>query len=101
MSIRANKPGEESRCSWCDKLQGDVAFLIATPTGRPRAHICDECVAVCNSILKDRHTDHQSDKSAQLSERKDRAIFLALKEANRRGSPVVDNEAGGPGLKPQ
>jgi ATP-dependent Clp protease ATP-binding subunit ClpX len=98
MSIRANKPGKESRCSWCDKSQGDVALLIATPTGRPRAHICDECVAVCNSLLKDRRTDHQSDKSEQLAERKERAIFLALKEARRLGPPVAANETGGPGL---
>ena len=98
MPIRANKPGKKWRCSWCNKSQGDVAFLIATPAGRPRAHICDECVAVCNSLLEDRRIDLQSDNSEQLAERKERAILLALKEASRLGLPVADNEAGGPGL---
>jgi epoxyqueuosine reductase QueG len=30
--------------------------LIATPTDKPgpRAYICDECIAVCNSLLEDR-----------------------------------------------
>jgi ATP-dependent Clp protease ATP-binding subunit ClpX len=30
-----------------------VAKLISSPTDYPRAYICDECVAVCNSILED------------------------------------------------
>jgi ATP-dependent Clp protease ATP-binding subunit ClpX len=44
-------------CSWCSKSQDEVAVLIATPTDKlgPRAYICDECVAVCNSLLEDRH----------------------------------------------
>ena len=47
---------EKPQCSWCSKSQDDVAALIATPTDKtgPRAYICDECVAVCNSILDDR-----------------------------------------------
>jgi ATP-dependent protease Clp ATPase subunit len=44
------------RCSWCHKSQDEVAVLIATPVDlpRPRAYICDECVAVCNSLLEER-----------------------------------------------
>jgi ATP-dependent Clp protease ATP-binding subunit ClpX len=30
-----------------------VAKLISSPSDYPRAYICDECVAVCNSILED------------------------------------------------
>ncbi len=41
------------RCSFCHKSQDVLAKLIASPSDYPRAHICDECVAVCNSILED------------------------------------------------
>ena len=43
------------QCAWCHKSQDDVEVLIATPKGvLPRSFICDECVAVCNSILENR-----------------------------------------------
>src|SRR5271156_1693948 len=41
------------RCSFCHKSQDAVAKLISSPSASPRAYICDECVAVCNSILED------------------------------------------------
>jgi hypothetical protein len=37
------------RCSFCGKADTDVRRLIAGPT----SYICDECVGLCNSILKD------------------------------------------------
>jgi ATP-dependent protease Clp ATPase subunit len=40
----------ETRCSFCDRLRGEVACLIA----RPAAVICDECIGSCLSILADR-----------------------------------------------
>ena len=46
-------PEEALRCSFCHKLQDAVAKLISSPSDYPRAYICDECVAVCNSILED------------------------------------------------
>ena len=50
-----NKTGTEEilRCSFCHKSQDAVAKLISSPSDYPRAYICDECVAVCNSILED------------------------------------------------
>ena len=49
---------EGLRCSFCHKQQDAVAKLISSPSDYPRAYICDECVAVCNSILEDdRSTD--------------------------------------------
>jgi len=45
------------RCSFCHKSQDAVAKLISSPSDYPRAYICDECVAVCNSILEDDRTD--------------------------------------------
>ncbi|MGA9644224.1 MAG: ATP-dependent Clp protease ATP-binding subunit ClpX [Terriglobales bacterium] len=44
---------EMLRCSFCHKSQENVAKLISSPSDYPRAYICDECVAVCNSILED------------------------------------------------
>jgi len=46
-------PEESLRCSFCHKSQDAVAKLISSPSDYPRAFICDECVAVCNSILED------------------------------------------------
>ncbi|HWF65983.1 MAG TPA: ATP-dependent Clp protease ATP-binding subunit ClpX [Acidobacteriaceae bacterium] len=45
------------RCSFCHKSQDAVAKLISSPSDYPRAYICDECVAVCNSILEDDKTE--------------------------------------------
>src|SRR6202012_2939633 len=47
---------ETLRCSFCHKSQDAVAKLISSPSDYPRAYICDECVAVCNSILEDDRT---------------------------------------------
>jgi ClpX C4-type zinc finger len=38
-------------CSFCHKSQESVAYLISSPSDYSRAYICDECVAVCTSIL--------------------------------------------------
>ncbi len=44
---------ETLRCSFCHKAQDVVGKLISSPSEYPRAFICDECIAVCNSILED------------------------------------------------
>jgi ATP-dependent Clp protease ATP-binding subunit ClpX len=51
---------EALRCSFCHKSQDAVAKLISSPSDYPRAYICDECVAVCNSILEDDRTETQA-----------------------------------------
>jgi len=54
LSMKTSRGAEESlRCSFCHKSQDAVAKLISSPSDYPRAYICDECVAVCNSILED------------------------------------------------
>jgi ATP-dependent protease Clp ATPase subunit len=45
------------RCSFCHKSQSDAGKLIAAPSGYPRAYICDECIAVCNSVIEDDRED--------------------------------------------
>src|ERR1700756_344573 len=47
------------RCSFCHKSQDARAKLISSPSDYPRAYICDECVAVCNSILEDDRSETQ------------------------------------------
>ncbi len=58
--MKTSRGSDESlRCSFCHKSQDAVAKLISSPSDYPRAYICDECVAVCNSILEDDRTDAQ------------------------------------------
>src|SRR6266496_3687614 len=55
--MKTSRSSDESlRCSFCHKSQDAVAKLISSPSDYPRAYICDECVAVCNSILEDDRT---------------------------------------------
>ena len=57
-----NRAGSDNtlRCSFCHKSQDVVGKLISTRSDYPRAYICDECIAVCNSILKDDKSDQPS-----------------------------------------
>jgi hypothetical protein len=41
------------RCSFCHKPKDAVAKLISSPSDYPRSYICDECIAVCHSIMED------------------------------------------------
>jgi hypothetical protein len=38
-------------CSFCRKSEGAVGKLLSNPSDYPRAYICDECIAVCSSML--------------------------------------------------
>jgi len=59
--VKTRSGSEDSlRCSFCHKSQDAVAKLISSPSDYPRAYICDECVAVCNSILEDDRTETHS-----------------------------------------
>ena len=58
--MKTSKGSDDSlRCSFCHKSQDTVAKLISSPSDYPRAYICDECVAVCNSILDDDRNEVQ------------------------------------------
>jgi len=58
--MKTSRGSDESlRCSFCHKSQDAVAKLISSPSDYPRAYLCDECVAVCNSILEDDRTETQ------------------------------------------
>jgi len=45
------------RCSFCQKTQDVVGRLVSSPGDHPRAYICDECVAVCNTILEEEQAE--------------------------------------------
>jgi ATP-dependent protease Clp ATPase subunit len=40
-------------CSFCRKPQSAVQKLISGPSQTARAYICDECIAVCASIVRE------------------------------------------------
>ncbi len=67
---------ESLRCSFCHKSQDAVAKLISSPSEYPRAYICDECVAVCNSILEDDRADPQARASQTLPKPHEVKAFL-------------------------
>jgi ATP-dependent protease Clp ATPase subunit len=54
-----NRFDENMHCSFCRKGQHLVAKLISSSSGAPRSYICDECIAVCNSILAEGPGDRQ------------------------------------------
>jgi len=67
------------RCSFCHKSQDVVGKLISSPSDYPRAYICDECIAVCNSILADDEVQDDSavhDEIAALRQKRDELELL-------------------------
>lgn len=54
------------RCSFCHKSQDVVGKLISSPSEYPRAYICDECIAVCNSIIEDDRHDQSYGSPGKL-----------------------------------
>ena len=76
--MKSRTGGDENlRCSFCHKSQDAVAKLISSPSDYPRAYICDECVAVCNSILEDDRTEtHTAAAPNQLPKPHEVKAFL-------------------------
>ena len=46
-------------CSFCGKNQSEVKKLIAGPS----VYICDECVALCNDIIKEDTSEEVNENS--------------------------------------
>src|ERR1017187_247535 len=72
------RPGTEEllRCSFCQKPQDAVAKLISSPGDQTRAYICDECVAVCNSILEEERSDRPATAQTKLPRPAEIKAFL-------------------------
>ncbi|MDC0114847.1 ATP-dependent Clp protease ATP-binding subunit ClpX [Methylophilaceae bacterium] len=65
-------------CSFCGKNQGEVKKLIAGPS----VFICDECVELCNDIIKEelQEGDAEIKSSDELTLLKPKELFLKLDE---------------------
>jgi ATP-dependent Clp protease ATP-binding subunit ClpX len=72
------RPGTEEllHCSFCQKPQDAVAKLISSPGDHSRAYICDECVAVCNSILEEDRGDKVPSSQTKLPRPAEIKTFL-------------------------
>src|SRR5436305_2496941 len=73
---RAGGIEETLRCSFCQKAQDAVGKLISSPGEHPRAYICDECVAVCNTILEEDHPERLAATQTKLSRPVEIKAFL-------------------------
>ena len=54
--------GNDIRCSFCNKTQGQVRKLIAGPAG---VYICDECVDICADILEEELEEQEALQETQ------------------------------------
>lgn len=54
--------GNDIRCSFCNKTQGQVRKLIAGPAG---VYICDECIDICADILEEELEDEEIEETAR------------------------------------
>ena len=81
------RPQQEiPRCSFCSRTQDEVDALISNPSERSsRVCICNECVAVCNSVLK----EHQKAKAAPVEARLRASVLEEYKSAKAADATVV------------
>jgi ATP-dependent Clp protease ATP-binding subunit ClpX len=80
--VKRSSSDESLRCSFCHKSQDVVGKLISSPlSDYPRSYICDECIAVCNSILEDDRNEqtysapHKLPKPLELKEYLDQYVI--------------------------
>jgi ATP-dependent Clp protease ATP-binding subunit ClpX len=76
--MNSKRPNSEEllHCSFCRKPQSSVGKLISSPGDLPRAYICDECVAVCNSILEEERNEEVPTTQAKLPRPPEIKAFL-------------------------
>lgn len=58
---KENENGKLLYCSFCGKSQHEVRKLIAGPS----VFVCDECVDLCNDIIREEIQDKESEKTAR------------------------------------
>jgi ATP-dependent Clp protease ATP-binding subunit ClpX len=76
-------------CTFCDKSYENVSKLIASPGPKPRASICDECVEVCNEILKDGAGPVLSETEIEVRLDRIKSLVVGQEEAVRRFGLLV------------
>ena len=69
---QTNNDGKILYCSFCGKSQHEVRKLIAGPS----VYICDECVELCNDIIREELEEAGADKHEKLPTPKDIHAFL-------------------------
>ena len=74
------------RCSFCSKTHDAVDTLISNPFDRSsQVYICDECIEVCNAVLK----EHRKAKEATVEARLKAAVLEEHRKATAAGATVV------------
>jgi len=76
MTLKRPGSDERLRCSFCQKTQDAVGKLISSPGDSTRVYICDECVAVCNSILEEDRSERVPTAQAKLPRPAEIKAFL-------------------------
>ena len=76
MTSKRPSSNEVLCCSFCRKTQDAVGKLISSPGDFPRTYICDECVAVCNSILEGDRSERIPTSQAKLPRPSEIKSFL-------------------------
>lgn len=73
MSKSGNGSGEKVLyCSFCGKSQHEVKKLIAGPS----VFVCDECVELCNDIIREETHDTHEEAEVQLPSPQEISGFL-------------------------
>ncbi len=57
------RQGSSLQCSFCRKTQSAVSKLISNPGQHERVYICDECVAICATIIEDEKRSQEASET--------------------------------------
>ena len=68
-------------CSFCGKSQHEVKKLIAGPS----VFICDECIALCNDIIRDELPEEAAKAGRRTVEIVDRTTVGGMAQHRQRG----------------
>ena len=84
-------------CSFCGKSQHEVKKLIAGPS----VFICDECIELCNDIIRDEAPAEAAPRAAAKSESADPAVEIkGILDQYVIGQEVAKRTLVGRGLQP-
>ncbi|MCX7090240.1 MAG: ATP-dependent Clp protease ATP-binding subunit ClpX [Legionellales bacterium] len=72
MAKNSGSTGKTLYCSFCGKSQTEVKKLIAGPS----VFVCDECVELCNDIIKEETHEKPESAEVKLPKPKEIAAFL-------------------------
>lgn len=73
---RIGESGDLLKCSFCGKSQKQVKQLIAGPG----VYICDECIELCNEIIRERLAEEHNEEVSEFDLPKPRDIFEFLQQ---------------------